>query len=115
MENKYNARCRKPPVNKEQLIKAWVNFNGTGTLAIRDSYNVSSVADNGTGDFQIYWDKDFANANYAVVGMVAIDGYFPLTCIFAGLDVGYAKVRCFEIAGTSKDPETACYVAIGDQ
>ena len=29
--------------------KAWVNFNGTGTIAIRDSFNVSSITDNGTG------------------------------------------------------------------
>jgi hypothetical protein len=32
-----------------QLCKAWVNFNGTGTVAIRQSYNVSSITDNGRG------------------------------------------------------------------
>ena len=31
-------------------VKAWVNFNGTGTVAIRASYNVTSITDNGTGD-----------------------------------------------------------------
>ena len=34
--------------------KAWVNFNGTGTPAARDSYNQSSLTDNGTGDFMLY-------------------------------------------------------------
>ena len=34
---------------KGQLAKAWINFNGTGTIAIRDSFNVSSITDNGTG------------------------------------------------------------------
>ncbi|NMY07721.1 hypothetical protein HBO38_04510 [Pseudomonas veronii] len=34
---------------------AWVNFNGTGTVAIRDSYNCLSVTDNGTGDYTINW------------------------------------------------------------
>jgi hypothetical protein len=33
------------------IAKAWVNFNGTGTIAARDSENVSSLTDNGTGDY----------------------------------------------------------------
>jgi len=51
--------------------KAWVNFNGTGTLAIRDSHNVSSVTDNGTGDYTVNWDVDMANANYCMSGMAS--------------------------------------------
>jgi len=46
--------------------KGWVNFDGTGTLNVRDSHNVSSVADNGTGNYTLNWDVDMANANYAV-------------------------------------------------
>ncbi len=48
--------------------KAWVNFNGTGTAAIRDSMNVSSLTDNGTGDYAILFTNSFANPNYAAVG-----------------------------------------------
>lgn len=49
-------------------ITAWVNFNGTGaTIAIRDSYNVSSIADNGTGDYTIYFATVMANANYVPI------------------------------------------------
>jgi hypothetical protein len=33
--------------------KAWVNFNGTGTVAIRASFNVTSITDNGTGDYTV--------------------------------------------------------------
>jgi hypothetical protein len=33
----------------QQACKAWVNFNGTGTVAIRAAYNVSTITDNGTG------------------------------------------------------------------
>ncbi len=36
-----------------RLCSAWVNFNGTGTVAIRDSYNVSSIIDNGTGSYTV--------------------------------------------------------------
>ena len=44
--------------------KAWVNFNGTGTVAIRDSYNVSSITDNGTGRYQVNFTNAMSNANY---------------------------------------------------
>lgn len=47
-------------------IKAWVNFNGTGTVAINDSFNVSSITDNGAGDYTINFTNTLANANYAV-------------------------------------------------
>ena len=47
--------------------KAWVNFNGTGTVAIRDSHNVSSITDNGVGMYTVNYSNNFANANYSAV------------------------------------------------
>ena len=49
--------------------RAWVNFNGTGTVAIRDSFNVSSITDNGTGDYTVNFDQDMPNVNYSAVGV----------------------------------------------
>jgi len=46
--------------------KAWVNFNGTGVVAIRGSYNVSSITDNGTGYYTVNLTNAVANANYCV-------------------------------------------------
>jgi hypothetical protein len=46
-------------------LKAWVNFNGTGTVAIRGSGNVSSITDNGTGDYTVNFTTALADANYA--------------------------------------------------
>ena len=46
--------------------KAWVNFNGTGTVAINDSFNVSSITDNGTGDYTVNFTNALADANYCV-------------------------------------------------
>lgn len=48
--------------------RAWVNFNGTGTVAIRASGNVSSITDNGTGDYTINFTTAMSDANYTVVG-----------------------------------------------
>ena len=47
--------------------KAWINFNGSGTIAIRDSINITSITDNGTGDYDITIANDMANANYATL------------------------------------------------
>ena len=49
-------------------VRAWVNFNGTGTPAIRASGNVSSITDNGTGDYTVNFTTALADANYAYVG-----------------------------------------------
>ena len=46
--------------------KAWVNFNGTGTVAIRDHLNVSSITDNGTGDYTVNFTTAMQDSNYAV-------------------------------------------------
>ena len=51
----------------EGRAKAWINFNGTGTVAIRDDFNFSSVTDNGTGLYTLNFSSALANANYAVV------------------------------------------------
>ena len=46
--------------------KAWVNFNGTGTVAIRAAGNVSSITDNGTGDYTVNFTTAMPDANYSV-------------------------------------------------
>ena len=57
--------------------RAWVNFNGTGTVAIRASGNVSSITDNGTGDYTVNFTTALVDANYTVCGQgsaVGTDG-----------------------------------------
>ena len=55
-------------------VKAWVNFNGTGTVAIRASYNVTSITDNGTGDYTVNFTTALADANYSVVHSIGETG-----------------------------------------
>jgi len=50
------------------FCRAWVNFNGTGTVAIRASFNVSSITDNGTGDYTVNYTNALPDANYAANG-----------------------------------------------
>ena len=53
--------------------RAWVNFNGTGTVAIRASGNVSSITDNGTGDYTVNFTTAMPDANYATTVSVGND------------------------------------------
>lgn len=54
--------------------RAWVNFNGTGTVSIQGAGNVSSITDNGVGDFTLNFTTAMPDANYAVVGSVGSIG-----------------------------------------
>ena len=54
------------PALDKRMAKAWVNFNGTGTVAIRDSYGVSSITDNSTGNYMVNFSTNLANSNYAI-------------------------------------------------
>jgi hypothetical protein len=69
------STANNPPVFKDgngttigTLCRAWVNFNGTGTVAIRASFNVSSITDNGTGDYTVNFTNAMPDANYSVSG-----------------------------------------------
>jgi hypothetical protein len=62
------------------LCRAWVNFNGTSTVAIRASGNVSSITDNGTGNYTINFTTAMPDANYSInlsrgtpVGFLQVD------------------------------------------
>jgi uncharacterized protein (AIM24 family) len=54
--------------------RAWVNFNGTGTVAIRASGNVSSITDNGTGDYTVNFTTAMPDTNFAVSGSASPAG-----------------------------------------
>lgn len=68
-----------PNINSAQFVtvsgtapiypcRAWVNFNGTGTVAIRASGNVSSITDNDTGNYTVNFTTAMPDANYSVAG-----------------------------------------------
>ena len=70
---------------QQGLAKNWVNFNGSGTIATRDSYNTSSMTDNGNGDYTVNFTSNMANADYSASfysGLKSITWGLP---IFIGL------------------------------
>jgi len=51
-----------------QLVRAWANWNGQGTVATRGDFNVNSIGDNGPGDFSVNFSNALPDTNYAVGG-----------------------------------------------
>lgn len=101
---------------KANICKAWINFDGTGTISIRDSFNVSSIDDDGTGNYTVNWDTDFANTNYCAVVSQAVgvsggDGD-------AGADtytVGSVGILTYSASSTLFDSNIICVAAFGAQ
>ena len=89
--------------------KAWVNFNGTGTVAIRASYNVSSITDNGTGIYTVNLTNAMADVNYSVVGMTGFIGSgTSKTVTISGITASDTQVSCYDNnAGASTEIDLA--------
>jgi hypothetical protein len=62
-----------PDGTENYKCRAWVNFNGTGTVAIRAAGNVTSITDNGTGDYTVNFTTALPDANYAGVATAGSD------------------------------------------
>ena len=78
-----------------QLNKVWCNFNGSGTAAINDSFNVSSLTDNGTGDYTLSFTSAFANTNYALGGSAGYNSeYIANHLTGGGTTANYATSNC---------------------
>ena len=93
--------------------RAWVNFNGTGTVAIRASGNVSSITDNGTGNYTVNLTTAMTDANYCVVANAVNAG---VASAFAFPEVSSSSAVAIQTAtravpGTNADVN-GIYVAI---
>jgi len=92
--------------------RAWVNFNGTGTVAIRASGNVSSIGDNGTGDYTVNMTTAMPDANYAATcGGTRNDG--AQSSILGIITTSNVTTTTFRIQnkdddGTVRDALVAC-------
>jgi hypothetical protein len=91
--------------------KAWVNFNGTGTVAIRASGNVSSITDNGTGNYTVNFTVAMVDANYCMVnGCSATPSASGRSAAASPLSVatyltGSMRVVCNDTGNATIDPD----------
>lgn len=113
-----------PEQIKEGRAKAWVCFNGATTLVfIRDSFNVSSITDNGTGDYTMNFQEPMLDAFYPLIGMTTgrtdsafcfglygTDGTNPLNKTANGV-----RVMTGTAAGTKYDVGSLSLIIFGDK
>ena len=85
--------------------RAWVNFNGTGTVAIRASGNVSSITDNGTGDYTVNFTTAMPDVNYTTIGMCSDLTYGSATYL-EGTTYSTTAVRLLTRSGYTATPAT---------
>jgi hypothetical protein len=100
------------------MAKAWVNFNGTGALSLRNSFNISVISDNGPGDYTINFVSAFANANYswslnagevsAGYGRVVEGPYISAPTVSA------FRFSCSDVAGSRNDYTHISAIFFGD-
>ena len=96
------------------MCRAWVNFNGTGTVAIRGSGNVSSITDNSTGNYTVNFTTVLVDANYAAI-VGADNGVTGTTLWSCSSSVnGTPTTSAFKIQtlNTSVTPADAPYVQV---
>lgn len=58
--------------------KAWVNFNGTGIVSVRSSFNVTDITDNGVGDYTVNFTAALADANFAALATIEQSTFAPV-------------------------------------
>jgi len=96
------------------MCRAWVNFNGTGTVAIRASGNVSSITDNGTGDYTVNFTTALVDANYSFAvnaGAPGIDTSF-VEAPRVALTTAAFRFRTFGYNSLTIIDSSICSVAI---
>jgi len=96
----------------DTIIKAWINFNGTGSIAIRNSFNVSSIVDNSAGNYTVNWDTDFADVNYAATVTSRNNQTLFGATTFTAASL---QVETQNSSGAPQDDQIICVIAIGDQ
>ena len=90
------------------VCRAWVNFNGTGTVAIRASFNVSSITDNATGNYSINFTTAMTDANYS--GSFCGNGLAQIP-VFYVTSTSSLQVLYYNTAGTPVD-NSVCVASV---
>lgn len=93
--------------------RAWVNFNGTGTVAIRASGNVSSITDNGTGDYTVNFATAMADANYSAnIVPLSSGALYPGAVGLTSYSSSSLRFRTVRYNGTTLTDESDCFFSV---
>ena len=105
---------------QQGLGKVFINFNGTGTIATRDSFNTSSIADLGTGNYRVVFSNNMGNINHTNVlncnNTSSFNAMFGSTDTAASGSITTSKLEFFTCSAhsTNNDPRTVQTATFGD-
>jgi len=98
--------------------KSWCNFNGESTIAIRDSLNVTSLTDDGTGDYRTNFSSNMSNANFSGLVMTGAVGEGSTASgrieEVRGMSSSHLGMFCFNTSGAARDVEYFATSVQGD-
>ena len=95
----------------KQLAAAWVNFNGVGSVSIRDQFNVTSITDGGTGRYTVNFAEPLPNANYSLVGSAGMGSSNFRCFILQTLSTTNAVFRTEDSNSGNADSDLVCVTA----
>ena len=106
-------------VSAKEAVKAWVTFNGKSANPITkdDGFNISgTITKNGTGDYTITWDTDFADTNYCVqITAGDTTGIIPQGVYIFAKATGTCRIKTVNVANSATDYEFVNVVVFGTQ
>ena len=104
---------------QQGLAKVFINFNGTGTIATRDSFNTSSIADVGTGNYRVVFSNNMGNVNYTNV--LNCNSTASFNAMYGSTDTGTGLTTTSQLefftcsaATTNSDARTVQMTTSGD-
>ena len=101
---------------QQGLVKAWINLNGTGTIATRDSFNSASITDNGTGEYIDTFTNPMVNTTYSVSGesgTLGANNENMFVCNFGRSTTG-SRGSNMSDGGSAADRDLYCIMIAGD-
>ena len=105
-----SADARSKTIGQNFRVRAWVNFQGSGSVAIRDSGNVSSITDNYTGNYFVNFTTNMSDSNYAThfsAGNYNSAGVRGFKILF-NQESNRVRVENRGLSGNEEDPPLAC-------
>ena len=101
---------------QQGLVKAWINLNGTGTIATRDSFNSASITDNGTGEYIDTFTNPMVNTTYSASGesgTLGANNENMFVCNFGRSTTG-SRGSNMSHGGSAADRDLYCIMVAGD-
>ena len=99
---------------QQEGITLRVNFNGTGTVSVRSSFNTSSITDHGTGDYTINFSNSQSNANYMSQCNAGVNNVISAICRLVTIVTGSVRFNMGEVGHARTDSNYVMIVCAGN-